>query len=208
MSENNDETELILQTSIELANIIDEIISEFEELVSQYSTNVAILRNYGRFVEMILFQEDVSESLYSQAMALEEEEENQRKKYHFKNNPNNDLGLNQVHETIRKNFTDDYFDDLDEAENFDAEDPNKSKPKEATMRSFIHKQPDFRWILVISLIIPSYVILGIAGGLIAEIIQSSSGRGSVNKGYASQVWMYFDMCDVANFPYYVLVSVS
>lgn len=207
LNDSMDDTDAILQTSSDLADYITDISTKFNDLLSQHSSNVTVLRHYARYAEKILFQMELSESLNGQANLLEEEEELHNLKHAFKNVRRYSTRVSDAdpNPKIVQQETD-IEDDLDEANNFD-EEQMKTKPKD-TFRSLIHKQPDFRWILGLILVVPCYVILGITGGLLGEIIQGTNRNGYQTKGYKSNVWMYYDMCDAANIPYYVMVSNS
>ncbi|EFC37886.1 predicted protein [Naegleria gruberi] len=201
LNENSDDSNAILQVSDELYILQNETRSMFEELFSQHSTSVTVLRNYSRFAEKFLFQPELAEDL--QAAVLEEEEENNRKKQAFKGGRRGSRavpGFQQETIDLSK------FDDLDELpEEAECLEEENRKQKEGN-KNLINKHPDFTWLLIVILIIPCYVILGITGGLIAEIIQGTSTKGSSTKGFESKVWMYYELCDAANVPFYVLVD--
>ncbi|KAG2388926.1 hypothetical protein C9374_014326, partial [Naegleria lovaniensis] len=212
LNDSMEDTDAILQTSSALADYIMEISTKFSDLLSQHASNVTILRHYARYAEKILFQMDLSEMLNAQAAMLEEEEEAHNRKHVFKtvsvrrySTRPSDVDQITHTKTFPQHEPNNCEDDLDEAKNFD-EEQMKTKSKD-TFRGLIHKQPDFRWILCLIVVVPCYVILGITGGLLGEIIQSTNRNGFQTKGYKSNVWMYYDMCDAANIPYYVMVDI-
>ena len=202
LSNSDDSIEMIQLVNEELSTCIKECSKAYETIYSQHSNSLSVLKSYARYSEKILFQNDLTEELIRQYTIIEEEEEAHRKKHMTISITKRSGTGNTRHVDYQQEEFSSSFDDLDEAVNY-----NPEKNQTESYDFLINKQPNYNLLLILLFVIPCYVILGITGGLIGIVIQSKLLDDS-SSGFHSNVYMYYEMCDMAKIPYYLLVSIG